>query len=167
MKRPIFCSRPLIYSIGSSFLCLSGRKLTLMDNNENDQLLIAQRSFGATVNLQRRKAKLAAGDRSKSLEYLSIIGGSAHPALNKEISSLIGKELVDASLSRFSDGEVSIRVNNSIHGKNVFIIQPCVAPVNDNIMELLLCVSTAKRAGANRVTAVIPYFGYKHHRRGM
>eukprot|EP01035_Chromulina_nebulosa_P018195 gene18195-23856_t len=96
---------------------------------------------------------------------MAIISGSSHPELSEEIAQLIGIPLVDATLSRFSDGEVSIKFNNSISGKNVFIIQPCSSPVNDSVVELLLTVSCARRSGARRVIAVIPYFAYKHHRR--
>ena len=58
-----------------------------------------------------------------------------------------------------------MKVNSQLRGKDVFIVQSCAAPVNDSIMELLLTVSCARRAGASRIIAVIPYFGYKHHRR--
>lgn len=74
--------------------------------------------------------------------------------------------LARAEVGRFADGEVSIKFHQSLTGQDVFIIQSCAAPVNDSIMELLLLVSCARRAGANRVTTVIPYYGYKHHRRG-
>jgi ribose-phosphate pyrophosphokinase len=69
-------------------------------------------------------------------------------------------------VSRFSDGEVDCDIKDSVRGKHVFILQSCSAPVNDNIMEILLMISCAKRAGADRITAVIPYFGYKYHKRG-
>ena len=95
-----------------------------------------------------------------------LISGSAHPELAKEISSIIGVPLADAEIKRFSDGEVSVQINHNLRGKDVFVIQPCAAPVNDSIMELLLTVSCVRRSSARRVIAVIPYFGYKHHRRG-
>lgn len=77
-----------------------------------------------------------------------------------------GVPLASAELSRYSDGEVSVKIGESVGGKDVYIIQSCAAPVNDSIMELLLAVSCARRASARRITAVIPYYGYKHHRRG-
>lgn len=73
---------------------------------------------------------------------------------------------IDAVVGRFADGECKIEVDQNIRGKDVYIIQSCIAPVNDSAMELLLLVSCAKRSGAKRVNAVVPYFGYKHHRRG-
>ena len=60
-----------------------------------------------------------------------------------------------------------MRIEENVRGKDVFLLQTCAAPVNDSIMELLLTLSAVRRAGAQRVTAVIPYFGYKHHRRGL
>ena len=95
-----------------------------------------------------------------------IIGGTAHKTFTDEISALINIPLADSSLSRFSDGETAIKINSQVRGSDVFIVQTCAAPVNDSIMELLLTVSCARRAGASRIIAVIPYFGYKHHRRG-
>ena len=68
-------------------------------------------------------------------------------------------------MERFADGEVSVQILDNIRGKDVYIIQPCAAPVNDSIIELLLTVSCVRRSGARRVIAIIPYFGYKHHRR--
>jgi ribose-phosphate pyrophosphokinase len=73
---------------------------------------------------------------------------------------------LNSSSSWLLDGEVTCVVQEAIGGKDVFIIQPCANPVNDHIMEILLLTSCAKRSGALRVTAVIPYFGYKYHRRG-
>jgi ribose-phosphate pyrophosphokinase len=71
------------------------------------------------------------------------------------------------NIKRFADGECSVRIEENVRGKDVFLMQTCAAPVNDSIMELLLTLSAVRRAGAQRVTAVIPYFGYKHHRRGL
>lgn len=67
---------------------------------------------------------------------------------------------------RHADGEIRIQIKDSVRGKHVFIIQSCSTPVNDNIMEILLAISAARRCGADRITAVIPYFGYKYHMRG-
>ena len=72
----------------------------------------------------------------------------------------IGVPLGRASISKFSDGEVSVELNENVRGKDVFVIQPTCAPTNDSIMELLLMSDALHRASANRITAVIPYFGY-------
>lgn len=96
---------------------------------------------------------------------LVVLSGSANLALSQQIAELLNTPLLDVTTKRFSDGEINCVINESIRGKDVFIIQTCAAPVNDNVMELLLTVAAARRAGANTVTTVIPYFGYKYHRR--
>jgi len=144
---------------------LAYRQTARMDailNGDSDSLS-AQPSFGATINLSKQ---LKNYKRPKiTLNSVAIIGGTGHRQLGEEIAELMGVRLIDSEISRFADGEVSIKLNENLRGKDVFIIQTCASPVNDNIFELLLSISTAKRAGAERVTAVIPYFGYKHHRR--
>jgi len=102
-----------------------------------------------------------------NLDSLTLVAGSGSTDLAREISERIGVPLSDTVMKRFLDGEVSVQFNQHIRGRDVFIIQSCAAPVNDSIMELLLTISCARRAGAKRVIAVIPYFGYKHHRRGQ
>ena len=97
---------------------------------------------------------------------LVLISGTSHKELTYEISSLIKVPVANVDVGRFADGEVNIQIHDHVRSKNVYIIQPCAAPVNDSIMELLLMISCARRAGAKNITAVIPYFGYKHHRRG-
>lgn len=89
-------------------------------------------------------------------ENIMLISGSGHPKLSAEISSLLNVPLADASIARFADGEVNIKINTEIRGKDVFYIQPCSAPSSDNILELLLFISACRRSGAKRVTAVIP-----------
>lgn len=79
----------------------------------------------------------------------------------------MGKSLSDVDTRLFADGEISIVINESMRGKDVFIIQSCAPPVNDSVIELLLSVAAAKRSGATSVTAVIPYFGYRLNRRGL
>jgi len=70
-------------------------------------------------------------------------------------------------MRRFSDGETLIIINEVVRGKHMYIVQTCSVPTSDHIIELLQMVSTARGAGAARITAIIPYFGYKHHRRGL
>lgn len=96
-----------------------------------------------------------------------VLSGTASHKLSEDIAKLLNSPLMDVTTKRFSDGEINCVINESIRGKDVFIVQTCAAPVNDNIMELLLTVAAARRAGAQNVTTVIPYFGYKYHRRGM
>jgi ribose-phosphate pyrophosphokinase len=89
-----------------------------------------------------------------------VFTGNANPVLADKIAKHIGLPLGYASISKFSDGEISVELNENVRGKDVFIIQPTCAPTNDSIMELLLMADALHRASANRITAVIPYFGY-------
>ncbi|MEX0901773.1 MAG: ribose-phosphate pyrophosphokinase [Pseudohongiellaceae bacterium] len=89
-----------------------------------------------------------------------VFTGNANPGLADSIAKSIGVPLGYANITKFSDGEISIELNENVRGKDVFIIQPTCAPTNDNIIELLLMADALHRASANRITAVIPYFGY-------
>ncbi len=91
---------------------------------------------------------------------LMVFTGNANPELASAIARHIGVPLGHASISKFSDGEVSVELNENVRGKDVFIIQPACAPTNDSIMELLLTADALHRASANRITAVVPYYGY-------
>jgi len=91
---------------------------------------------------------------------LKIFTGNANPALAKEICDYLGLPLGEAFVGRFNNGEVQIMIDESVRGKDVFIIQPTSYPVNDNLMELMVMADALKRASAGRITAAIPYFGY-------
>lgn len=91
---------------------------------------------------------------------LMVFSGNANPELTGAIARHIGVPLGRASIAKFSDGEVTVELNENVRGKDVFIIQPTCAPTNDNLMELLLMADALHRASANRITAVIPYYGY-------
>ena len=104
---------------------------------------------------------MAAEEREPVKPPLKLLSGSAHPKLAAQIAEQLGVPLGLCATSRFNDGEVSIRLDESVRGADVFIIQPTCSPVNDSLMELLLMVSTARRSSASTITAVVPYFGYK------
>lgn len=89
-----------------------------------------------------------------------IFAGSANPALAKRVASELRMELGNADVSRFSDGEVNVEVHENVRGRDVFILQSTCAPTNDNLMELMIMSDAVRRASAQRVTAVIPYYGY-------
>jgi ribose-phosphate pyrophosphokinase len=89
-----------------------------------------------------------------------VFTGNANPELADNIAKHIGIPLGYAKIAKFSDGEISVELNENVRGKDVFLIQPTCAPTNDSIMELLLMADALHRASANRITAVIPYFGY-------
>ena len=93
-------------------------------------------------------------------DRFKILAGSSHPELAREIASELGEPLVSAHIGRFPDGEIDIKVNEDIRGQDVFVIQPTCPPVNENFVELLLILDCLRRASADRITAVIPYFGY-------
>jgi ribose-phosphate pyrophosphokinase len=86
--------------------------------------------------------------------------GNANPALAQEIAHLLGIELGRADVGRFSDGEVTVEIQQNVRARDVFVVQPTCAPANESLMELLIMVDALKRASAGRITAVIPYFGY-------
>jgi ribose-phosphate pyrophosphokinase len=86
--------------------------------------------------------------------------GNANPALAQEIATHLGTELGQAHVGRFSDGEVTVELMQNVRARDVFVIQSTCAPTNENLMELLIMVDALKRASAERISAVIPYFGY-------
>ncbi|MEA3367364.1 MAG: ribose-phosphate diphosphokinase, partial [Planctomycetota bacterium] len=94
------------------------------------------------------------------MDQMKIFSGSANRPLAEAIAQHIGKPLGDAPATHFPDGESFIKINEDIRGQDVFIIQPTCRPQNDNLMELLLFIDAAHRASAERITAVIPYYGY-------
>lgn len=91
---------------------------------------------------------------------IKIFSGNAHPELAEEICSHLGVDLGKSSTERFSDGEFNFQIGENVRGSDVFIVQPTCPPTDQNLMELLIMMDTFVRASAERVTAVIPYFGY-------
>ncbi|MGJ8652614.1 MAG: ribose-phosphate diphosphokinase [Opitutaceae bacterium] len=91
---------------------------------------------------------------------MKIFSGQSNPALAKEICDYIGVELGQADVINFPDGESFVRINENIRGADVFIIQSTCNPANQNLMELFIMIDAARRASANRITAVIPFYGY-------
>src|SRR5690349_6368533 len=89
-----------------------------------------------------------------------VFTGNANPALAAEIAGHLGISLGAASVGRFSDGEVTVEINQNVRARDVFVVQSTGAPTNENLMEMLNMVLALKRASARRITAVIPYFGY-------
>ncbi|SHM20326.1 ribose-phosphate pyrophosphokinase [Caldanaerovirga acetigignens] len=91
---------------------------------------------------------------------LEIFTGNANVELAREIARNLGIEVGDAVVNTFSDGEIQVKINESVRGADVFVVQPLSYPVNDHLMELLIMLDAFKRASAWRITAVIPYYGY-------
>jgi len=95
-----------------------------------------------------------------SRQQLKIFTGNANSALAEEIAHYLGVSAGAAKVTHFSDGEIQVKINESVRGADVFIIQPTCEPVNEHLMELLVMVDAVRRASARRITAVTPYYGY-------
>lgn len=91
---------------------------------------------------------------------LKIFSGTAHPELADDIAQYLHVRRSDVTVTQFPDGETFVKINENIRGRDVFIVQPTCPPTNQNLMELLIMVDAARRASAERITAVIPFFGY-------
>lgn len=97
---------------------------------------------------------------------LKIFSGNAHEPLAREICGHLGEllgvdcHLGDAEINRFSDGEIAVKINESVRGADAYVVQPTCPPANENLMELLVMIDSLRRASADRITAVIPYYGY-------
>jgi|TARA_R100000306_G_scaffold62478_1_gene70799 ribose-phosphate pyrophosphokinase len=89
-----------------------------------------------------------------------IFSGRANPELARKVTDALHIPLGNAVVSNFSDGEITVEINENVRGRDVFIIQPTCAPTNDNLMELVVMADALRRASAGRITAVIPYYGY-------
>lgn len=93
-------------------------------------------------------------------DNMMVFTGNANPALAAGVAKQLGIPLGKADVSRFSDGEVAVEINENVRGKDIFVLQSTCAPTNDNLMEIMLMVDALKRASTGRITAAIPYFGY-------
>lgn len=91
---------------------------------------------------------------------LKLFTGNANPELAQEIADYLGVHIGEAKVKRFSDGEISVAIDESVRGVDVFVVQPTCPPVNDHLMELLIMMDAFRRASAARINAVIPYYGY-------
>ena len=96
---------------------------------------------------------------------IKLFSGNANPELSERIASDLGSTIGQASVSKFSDGEINVDIRENVRGRDVFLIQPTCAPTNDHLMELLIMVDACKRASAGRITAVVPYYGYSRQDR--
>ncbi|KAL4439526.1 hypothetical protein ABPG74_003928 [Tetrahymena malaccensis] len=94
-----------------------------------------------------------------------LFSGNANHDLADEIAKILGIKLGDCQVSRFADGEVAISINESVRGKDIYVVQPTCTPVNENLMELLLLVSTLRRASARKINVLVPYYGYSRQDR--
>jgi len=93
-------------------------------------------------------------------DALKIFAGNSNRSLAEEICAYVGVSLGTADIRRFSDGEIAVEITENVRGGDIFVLQSICSPGNDNLMEMLLMLDAFKRASANRITAVIPYYGY-------
>src|SRR5215471_13040003 len=91
---------------------------------------------------------------------LKVFSGRANIRLAENIANVLGDTLGKITLANFPDGEISVRIEEDVRGRDIFLVQPTCPPVNENLMELLIMLDAFKRASANRITAVLPYYGY-------
>ncbi|NLN16307.1 MAG: ribose-phosphate pyrophosphokinase [Firmicutes bacterium] len=91
---------------------------------------------------------------------IKIFSGTANPELAREITDYLGVPLGDMEVRRFKDGEIDLRIRETVRGAKVFVIQPTCSPANENLMELLVIIDALRRASAKEIAAVIPYYGY-------
>src|SRR5262244_3926331 len=118
------------------------------------------RDFGSRIRrFESSRPNHLEGEAPMSYD-LKLFSGNANRPLAEEIAQYLRVPLSDAEVTRFSDGEVYVQINENVRGTDVFIIQPTCPPVNDTLMELVIMIDAFKRASAHRITAVLPYYGY-------
>ena len=105
------------------------------------------------------------GEEASPWGALKLIGGSRQPELAQRSRTRLEVPITDARLRRFPDGEINVKIEDSMRGHDVFVIQPTCPPVNEHLMELFIILDALRRASAGRVTAVVPYYGYARKER--
>lgn len=115
---------------------------------------------GASVTEQRLGSELVEDVPHANSGHVKLFCGNANRPLAEAVARALGIQLGKATVERFPDGEVQVRLLESIRGDDVYLIQPTAPPVNDNLMELLVLADAVRRSSAGRINAVIPYFGY-------
>ena len=98
--------------------------------------------------------------KNSAFSNFKVFAGNSHLELAEEIASIMGKPLGRATVTKFSDGEISVNLWETVRGMDCYIVQSTCDPVNDNLMEILIMIDAMKRASAGRINAVIPYYGY-------
>lgn len=113
-----------------------------------------------SIVFSERKLNIKSGENMAAYDSLMVFTGNANPELAQRVVRHLDISLGNASVSKFSDGEVAVELLENVRGRDVFILQPTCAPTNDNLMEILTMADALKRASAGRITTAIPYFGY-------
>ena len=142
------------------------------ESNNDDTYIAAtspkvEHSAAADMTIEEARLEAATAKAKRHSAGLKLFSGNGNMGLSLEVAKVLGINLGKATVGRFADGEVNVMIHENVRGKDVYIIQPTCPPVNDNLMELLLMVSTLNRASARRITVVIPYYGYARQDRKM
>ena len=143
-------SRHQIFSKGNGFPNLAGEPRTL-------PIPVASLAGSAPDTIRMAAPKPV---RAMNPDRIKIFTGSANPALAEEMCGCLGLPLGKASLRQFADGEINLQILENVRGADVFVVQPTCTPVDRHLMELLLMIDALKRSSAERITAVLPYYGY-------
>jgi len=143
------------------------QRLQATSPTEERKSSIAAAEAVPTMTAQEWELEKATKKAKQHSGGIKIFSGNGNLALSLEICRHLGINLGKATVGRFADGEANVVVHENVRGKDCYVIQPTCPPVNDNIMELLLMVSTLRRASARRITVVIPYYGYARQDRKM
>jgi ribose-phosphate pyrophosphokinase len=110
--------------------------------------------------LENQEASGEVGASKVSQVDLKLFAGNSNPELAQKIAKYLGLQLGEMMLTRFADGEIRVKIEESARGANVFIVQPTCSPANDNVMELMIMLDAFRRASASQITVVMPYYGY-------
>uniref|UniRef100_A0A0G4HDZ6 ribose-phosphate diphosphokinase n=1 Tax=Chromera velia CCMP2878 TaxID=1169474 RepID=A0A0G4HDZ6_9ALVE len=161
----------LVAAVGTAGVCFA---VSLSADGETSQggLKWHYRPHFAQRPVQCEQSPLWRSEQKKPLEpnkqdeYL-VFSGNANTALAEKVATNLSTNLGKIKLARFADGEVALQILESLRGKDVYIIQPTCPPVNEHLMELLLIISTCRRASASKITAIIPYYGYARQDRKL
>ncbi len=114
----------------------------------------------AQAAVSEHRAMTSKPRKNRLSSELAIVTGNANPTLARAICRELKMPLIESLVGRFSEGEIRVKINENVRGKDVFVVQPTCPPTNDNLMELLIMIDAIRRASARRITAVIPYYGY-------
>jgi len=132
-----------------------------------DKLAVKVQGFGSEMTPSEARLEESARKAKQHSGGIKVFSGNGNRALALEITQHLGISLGKATVGKFADGECNVCIKENVRGKDVYIVQPTCPPVNDNLMELLLMVTTLRRASARRITVVIPYYGYARQDRKM
>lgn len=167
VSTPAFSTASKVYSAASLAVPAAQAGESGNGQNANGFWRTALAAMGVMAMAGGVAACDADSDRERSATGIKLFTGNANKPLAQDIANHLGMGLGKITVSHFADGEVNVVVNENVRGKDVYIVQPTSPPVNESLMELLLMISTMRRASARKITAIIPYYGYARQDRKM